>query len=234
MIAIPAIDVMGGRVVRLYRGDPQKSTVYGRDPAAMASRWRDEGAQMLHIVDLDAALGTGGNAGAIKKAARAVDIPVQVAGGLRSPADVSRVLEFAERAVVGTMAFEDSGALEEAGDACGRSRVVVSADHSDGLVVTHGWQRGTGTQVSGAVADLARRGFADILLTHVGRDGTMGGPDLEHLERACAVRGARIIASGGISGPGDVDRVRESGAHAVVLGRALYEGRVTAGGGAVC
>lgn len=232
MIAIPAIDVMGGKVVRLYRGDPQKSTIYGQDPAAMASRWRDEGAEMLHIVDLDAALGSGSNAGRIEEAARAVDIPVQVAGGLRTPADVSRALEFADRAVVGTMAFEDRASLEAAGDEHGRSRIVVSADHSDGAVVTHGWRRGTGTPVAGAVAELAGMGFADILLTHVGRDGTMGGPDLEHLEKACAVGGARIIASGGISGAGDVERVRAAGAHAVVLGRALYEGRVTAVGSA--
>lgn len=234
MIAIPAIDVMGGSVVRLYRGDPQKSTVYGGDPAAMASKWRDQGAKMLHIVDLDAALGSGDNSGIIEKAARAVDIPVQVAGGLRTPGAVSRALGFAERAVVGTMAFEDGAALESAGDEHGRSRIVVSADHSDGAVVTHGWRRGTGTPVAGAVADFAARGFADVLLTHVGRDGTMGGPDLEYLEKACAVRGARVIASGGISGPGDVERVRSAGASAVILGRALYEGRVTAEGKSPC
>lgn len=234
MMAVPAIDVMGGKVVRLYRGDPEKSTVYGGDPAAMARRWRDGGARMLHIVDLDAALGRGGNLEKIREAARAVDIPVQVAGGLRTPEAVSGALEFAERAVVGTMAFEDRGALEASGDRWGRSRIVVSADHRGGAVATRGWQRGAGVPVQRAVEELVGAGFADVLLTDVGRDGTMDGPDTRHLGRACAVPGARIIASGGISGPGDVETVRGAGASAVVLGRALYEGRVTAEGAAPC
>jgi len=234
VIAIPAIDVMGGRVVRLYRGDPGRSTVYGSDPAETARRWRDGGAAMLHVVDLDAALGRGDNSEHVKRAARAVDIPVQVAGGLRTPGAVAAALEFADRAVVGTMAFEDRASLEAAGDECGRSRIVVSADHSDGRIVTRGWQRGTGIGVPEAVRRLVGDGFADVLLTHVGRDGTMDGPDTEHLGAACAVGGARVIASGGISGPGDVDLVREAGAAAVVLGRALYEGRVTAAGGRPC
>ena len=234
MIAIPAIDVMGGRVVRLYRGDPQKSTVYADSPARTARRWRDAGAAMLHIVDLDAALGRGSNSALVEEAARSVDIPVQVAGGLRTPESLGWALGFAERAVVGTMAFEDGAALESAGREHGRSRIVVSADYSGGMIVTRGWQRGTGLGAAAAVEKLAASGFYDVLLTSVGRDGTMDGPDTELLGEACAVEGARIIASGGISGPGDVELVERAGASAVVLGRALYEGRVTAGGGPPC
>ncbi len=232
MMVIPAIDVMGGQVVRLYRGDPRQKTVYGDDPAAVARRWEEQGADMLHVVDLDATIGTaagGGNAGVIRGIAGAVSIPVQVGGGLRDGEAVARAAVYADRVVVGTIAFENPRALRDIARRHGASRIVISVDHSDGFVVTHGWQRGTQTPMLEAVRGFVADGFTEFLLTDVGRDGTMEGPDLDHLEEACAVGGANVIASGGIAGAEDVARVRKRGASAVILGRALYEDRITIG-----
>lgn len=228
MKVIPAVDVMGGQVVRLYRGDPARKTVYGSDPLATARGWQDGGADMLHVVDLDAAIGTGSNLDLIQRIAGAVSVPVQVAGGLRSGEAVGRAASFAARVVVGTLAFQDPGELGRLAAEHGAPRIVISVDHdADGLVMTHGWQAGTGIRLLDAMNGFVGMGFTEFLLTGVSRDGTMEGPDLRFLEEACSVEGANVIASGGISGAGDVARVRAGGASAVILGRALYEGRIT-------
>ena len=250
MKIIPAIDLMGGQVVRLYRGDPGRKTVYGDDPVGVARGWERDGADMLHVVDLDATLGTGPqrrrpaggdaaeapaaaaapahNAGTIRRILDAVSIPVQVAGGLRSGPSVLEMSGIADRVVVGTLAFEDRGLLASLLASLGPERIVISADHRDGRVVTRGWRRDTGVPLADALAGFAGMGFTEFLLTDVSRDGTLGGPELESLGRACGgTLGINVIASGGISGVGDVKRVMERGAHGVILGKALYEGMVS-------
>ncbi len=226
MRVIPAIDLMGGRVVRLYRGDPRQRTAYSDDPVAVAREWEREGADMLHLVDLDAALGSGSNRGVVGEIAGKASIPVEIAGGLRSEGAAEEAAALAARIVVGTMAFEDRPALERASSRIGMGRVVVSVDHAGGEVVVRGWRERAGVGLLEAMGGLASAGFTEFLLTDVGRDGTMRGPDLDFLGRACGVRGASVIASGGISGPDDVRRVRERGASGVILGRALYEGKL--------
>lgn len=226
MRIIPAIDLMGGRVVRLYQGDPARATVYGDDPAGTARRWEAEGADMLHVVDLDAALGRGSNRGAVGEILGAVSVPVEVAGGLRSRELVEAAAGSAARVVVGTLAFRDRGLLGSLLRELGPDRIVVSVDHLDGRVVVGGWKEDTGEPLLGAVSGFLEMGITEFLLTSVGRDGTLGGPELEHLGRACGL-GASVIASGGISGAGDVRLVRERGASGVILGRALYEGRLS-------
>lgn len=227
MKVIPAVDLMDGQVVRLYRGDPRRKTVYSSDPVCVAKRWESAGADMLHLVDLDAALGTGSNLNIIEEIAQKTSVPVQVAGGLRSEKIIERAASFAARVVIGTVAFTDRGMLLRAAQRCGFFRTVISVDHVDGIVVTHGWQESTKTPLLDAISEFVGAGFTEFLLTNVGRDGTMEGPDLRFLEKACGIPHANVIASGGISGVEDVYDVRTKNAFAVILGRALYEGRVS-------
>lgn len=227
MKIIPAIDIMEGDVVRLYRGDPARKTTYDSDPVATARRWAAQGAHMLHVVDLDAALSRGENRRMMREMADAVSIPVQAAGGFRSAGAVSEMLEDAERVVIGTLAL-NTEALEDLAGRFGR-RLVVAVDHRDGRVVTHGWQQASGLGLEDAVRNFMACGATQFLVTDVSRDGTLQGPDLEGLERVCRIRGADIIASGGISGSDDVRAVSHLTPYGVILGKAMYEGLISIG-----
>lgn len=234
MKIIPAIDIMAGQVVRLYLGDPAQKTVYSDDPASVAKTWAAQGADMLHVVDLDATLGLGSNTDVVKKIASAVGIPVEVAGGLRNTDIIQEAASVADRVVIGTLAFEAPDILHDIADSLDRSRIVISADHRGGLVVTRGWQQDTKTGVIDAIRGFAHEGFSEFLLTDTGRDGTMRGPDLEFLRQACMIPGANVIASGGISGLEDVQAVHSCNAWGVILGKALYEDRLSIPGAKSC
>ena len=152
MKIIPAIDLMNGEVVRLFKGDPKQKTVYSDNPVEIAKKWEDAGGDMLHLVDLDATLGLGENSEIIKKICDNISIPVQVAGGLRDIKKISAVLGFAQRAVIGTIAIQlkesdQEQILSNLVSQFGRDRLVVSIDHIDGEIVTHGWQRNTGIKL---------------------------------------------------------------------------------------
>lgn len=226
MMIIPAIDLMGGQVVRLYRGDPGRKTVYGNDPVAVALEWERQGADMLHLVDLDATLGLGDNHGVVRKILDAVSMPVQVAGGLRNAESVCAAANMADRVVIGTLAFENPDLLENLRAHPGPDKIVISADHRDGMVVTRGWQNSTTVGLIDAIRGFLDMGFGDFLVTDVGRDGTLKGPELNYLGQACKI-GARVIASGGISGIEDVKQVMRAGASGVILGRAMYDRKIT-------
>ena len=229
MKVIPAIDIMGGQVVRLLKGDPKNKTVYSDDPADIAKRWEAEGADMLHVVDLDATLQRGSNYKIIKEIAGQISVPIQVAGGLRSREIIEDALGVSPRIVVGTIAFRDRGLLDGVAEKFGKERLVISVDHDNGTVMTHGWQQSAGVGMLDAVRDFAGRGFSEFLVTNVSRDGTLGGPDLDGLRAACRVPGIHVIASGGISNSSDVARVKECGAYGVILGKAMYDGKVSIG-----
>lgn len=225
MMVVPAVDIMGGSVVRLRRGDPAQKTTYGDDPAAFARRWASEGADMIHVVDLDATLGRGSNSGAIGRLASESSVPVEVAGGLR---DVQAAMDAAgarNRVVLGTMALVDRDSLLWLRDRLGPERVVVSLDHRAGAVLVRGWTAGAGTTVAEAMDSLIADGITEFMVTDVDRDGMMAGPELDLLAAACS-RSARVIASGGIASAADVAAVRERGAHGAILGRAIYDGRL--------
>ena len=226
MKAIAAVDIMDGKVVRLLRGNPKESTVYGDDPVAMAKRWAKEGAHMLHIVDLDATLGLGSNLNVIREIALAVDVPVQIAGGLRNAEIIDNTAACANSLVIGTLAFKDKPVLREAYAKYGADRLVISVDHRDGIIVVNGWQSSTGIKLLNGVEEFMQMGFTNFLLTNVSCDGTLEGPDIKGL-RAVVATGAKTIASGGISGIEDVKLVKECGASGVMLGKALYENRIT-------
>lgn len=231
MTVIPAIDVMGGNVVRLYRGDPKKMTVYGRDPVAVAKRWEACGAHMLHVVDLDATLGLGSNSKIVRSVADAVSIPVQVAGGLRSVPDALAAAKTANRIVVGTLAFTDAESLRHITDELGSDRVVVSADYdgSSGNVMIRGWQDSAGVAMLDAIREMHDGlGITEFLITNVGLDGTLQGPDTSYLGQACQISDdIHIIASGGISAAHDIPMVYDAGAWGVILGRALYDQKIS-------
>jgi phosphoribosylformimino-5-aminoimidazole carboxamide ribotide isomerase len=223
MKIIPAIDLIEGKVVRLYRGDPKQKTIYSEDPIGIAKKWEKAGADMIHLVDLDSALGKGSNLDIIKKLVNSISIPVQVAGGLRNESIITNVLEFASRIVVGTLAFKNRDILEKILDNFGRERIVISVDHINGNIMVEGWQKATGQNLIDSIKNFAMMGFSEFLLTNVSRDGTMQGPDLEFLEQACKIKNVNIISSGGISKLNDLLKVKEKNAFGVILGKALYE-----------
>jgi phosphoribosylformimino-5-aminoimidazole carboxamide ribotide isomerase len=227
MKIIPAIDLMDGQVVRLYKGDPKQKTVYSNDPVSVAKKWQDAGADMLHIVDLDATIGTGSNLDLIEQITKELSIPVEVAGGLRTEEIIDRAISFSSRVVLGTLAFKDKELLQRIAKKYDYSKIVISVDHMDGFIVTHGWQKSTKTPLLDAINEFVKMGFTEFLLTNVSKDGTMEGPDLEYLEKACNIQNANVIASGGISNIDDVSEVQTKNAFAVILGKALYENKIS-------
>ena len=227
MKIIPAIDLMEGKVVRLYKGDPEKKTIYSENPIDIAKKWEKEGADMIHLVDLDATLGLGNNIEIIKTIVNQLSIPVQVAGGLRAEEIISQVLNYASRVVIGTLAFQKKEILQELLQSFGKEKIVISVDHMDGNIMVEGWQKPTGINLIESINEFVDMGFSEFLLTNVRKDGTLQGPDLEFLEKACKIKNVNIISSGGISNLDDIIKVKEKNAFGVILGKALYENLVT-------
>ena len=227
MKIIPAIDLMDGQVVRLYKGDPKQKTVYSDNPVEIAKKWEANGADMLHIVDLDATLGIGSNISIIKNLLKEISIPVEVAGGLRDESLILDISKISNRVVIGTLAFKDRELLKKLLLSLGPEKIVISVDHKDGEIVTHGWQQGTGIKLIESIKEFLVMGFTEFLLTNVNRDGTLEGPDLEFLEQACHLDNANVIASGGISNVADIKDVKEKNPFGVILGKALYENKIS-------
>jgi len=227
MKVIPAIDLMNGQVVRLYKGDPKLKTVYSNDPVEIAKKWEANGADMLHLVDLDATLGIGSNIEIIQKILSELSIPVEVAGGLRDESLISDVIKISNRVVLGTLAFKNKDLLKKLLSIHGPEKIVISVDHMDGEIVIHGWQDKTGIKLIDSIKEFLEIGFTEFLLTNVSKDGTMQGPDLEYLEQACNLENTHVIASGGISKSSDVILVKERNAFGVILGKALYENKIS-------
>ena len=227
MKVIPSIDLMNGQVVRLYKGNPEHKTVYSNDPISIAKKWENTGADMIHLVDLDATLGLGSNFELIKKIVSCVSIPVEIGGGLRSESLILDALDIVNRVVIGTFAFKEPELLQKLLTKLGPEKIVISVDHKDGLIVTHGWQNTTDIYLIDSINEFLHVGFTEFLLTNVNRDGTLQGPDLEFLKQACDLEKANVIASGGISNINDISKVKENNAWGVILGKALYENKIT-------
>jgi len=226
MIVIPAIDLSEGRVVRLTQGDPNRETRYGEDPVAAARRFEREGASILHVVDLDAALGSGANRVAIEAVCSAVDIPVQVGGGLRTLQAIEDAIGVgAARAIVGSAAVWSPGFVEDAVDRWAQ-RIVVALDVRDGHALARGWKE-QGPPFDLLLPRLDAAGAPRFLMTSVAVDGTMQGPDLEFYRAVLASTDRPVIASGGVRTEADLRALAEAGVEAVVVGRALYEGELT-------
>ncbi|MGH9126263.1 MAG: HisA/HisF-related TIM barrel protein [Acidimicrobiales bacterium] len=236
MILFPAIDLLGGRCVRLAQGDFDRSTDYGDDPAVVAQAFVAAGAQWLHVVDLDAARRQGDNRKVIEGLAAAVPIPIQVGGGVR---DGSLLHRGVARVVVGSLAVSDPEAVRRmAAEYPGR--VAAGLDHRDGEVRVGGWTEGTAVSLMEALGRVDCPELAAVVVTEISRDGMLSGPDLDGLASVLASTATPVIASGGVSSvedlealavlrisPADGDR-RLAGA---IVGRAIYEGRVDVAAG---
>ncbi len=230
MLLIPAIDLKNGECVRLERGEMQAATVFSSAPADMARHWLAQGAQRLHLVDLNGAFaGRPENEPAIRAILRAVggDIPVQLGGGIRDLETIERYLDDGlSYVIIGTAAVKNPGFLKEACSAFG-GHIIVGLDARDGRVATDGWSKLTGH----AVVDLARKfedyGVASVIYTDIGRDGMLTGLNIEATVRLAEALTVPVIASGGLAGMADVERLLEvepSGVEGVICGRAIYTG----------
>jgi phosphoribosylformimino-5-aminoimidazole carboxamide ribotide isomerase len=222
VIVIPAIDLRGGRAVRLRRGDPSTETSYSDDPVEVASRFQEDGARRLHVVDLDAALGEGDNRSVIGDICRSVAVPVQVGGGIRSLEGIGEVLGAgASRVILGTAAAADptlvARAVEEYAE-----RVVVAVDVRGGRVMVKGWTE-EGPALEDAMRALDDAGTPRYLVTSIARDGTLDGPDLRLYAHVLKLTERPLIASGGVRDAADVWALRDLGCEAAVTGKALYE-----------
>lgn len=229
MIIIPAIDVRGGRCVRLLQGRFDAETVYGDDPAAMASRWAREGAQRLHVVDLDGARdGRPINQAALAAIVKAVDLPVQIGGGLRDLAAIESCLDAgADRVVLGTRVAQDAEFLR---DACAHfpGRVVVAIDARDGRVAVKGWVEVTDRSALDLAQESAEAGAVALLYTDIARDGTQQGPNLPALQALARTIATPILASGGIASREHIRRLAQiKGVEGAIVGQALYQGALT-------
>lgn len=227
MLIIPAIDILGGRCARLYQGRFDRATVYSDDPVAVARAWAEAGARWLHVVDLDAArTGRPVNLDVIGAICRTAGVPVQCGGGVRSLGRVEALFSLGvSRVVVGTAAFTDPDFLAEA---CRRfgDRIAAALDLRDGQVVVSGWEAALALDPTEAVARLEAAGVRRIILTDADRDGTLEGINLGLVRRVLDVATVPVVVGGGVGSLGDIRALKALGVEGVILGRALYEGRV--------
>ena len=201
MEIIPAIDIRGGRCVRLYKGDFDQETVFSDDPVAIALQWQTEGAQRLHIVDLDGArTGLPQNLPIIKTITDSLDIPIQVGGGLRSIESITEVIDLgAERVVLGTSAVEEPDLVEDVMRRFGPQAIVVGVDARDGLVAVRGWIESSVTRAVDLVKEMVDLGVVRFLYTDISRDGTLTEPNFAEVTEVVETSNMAVLASGGIT-----------------------------------
>lgn len=235
MIVFPAIDLRRGRCVRLRQGRAEAETVYDDDPAAVARRWAEQGAQWLHVVNLDGALGEGTrplNLQRLYEIRGAVpETPIQFGGGLRSLADVETALDLgATRVVLGTVAVQQPGLVAEAVGRFGAERMVVGIDAREGRVATHGWREVSSVTAVALGQAMRDRGLVRAVYTDISRDGMLSGVNVEATAELARATGLRVIASGGVASVEDVARLQahtQAGIEGVIIGQALYTGAVS-------
>jgi phosphoribosylformimino-5-aminoimidazole carboxamide ribotide isomerase len=237
MDIIPAIDIRGGRCVRLVQGDYGRETVFGEDPLAMAHRWAEQGATRLHIVDLDAAKdGQPVNAAVIERIIAEVGVRVEVSGGPREAEDFDRwAAAGADRIVTGTLAVEQPDIVQAAA-ARHPGKIAAAVDARDGLIAVRGWIETSDVTVAAFISDMRRRGIEHFIYTDISRDGTMQHPDFDAFARVLDDAGLRssanggeapVIFGGGITSIDDIERLAaEFNIEGVIVGRALYDGRI--------
>jgi phosphoribosylformimino-5-aminoimidazole carboxamide ribotide isomerase len=227
LTVIPAVDLLGDDAVRLRQGDYGQVTNRRTDPLVLVESYRDAGAQLIHLVDLDGARRGEIRPDAVRRAVlAAAPARVQASGGIRSTSDAERLLGAgAARVVVGTAAFADDAALQRFADALGE-HLVVAVDVRDGHVAVGGWTQATTITVDEAAERCRAAGVPRILCTAIDRDGTLGGPDVELLRRVVERAGTPVLAAGGVHSQHDLVAIAETGCDAAVVGRAFLEGRL--------
>ena len=230
ILILPAIDIKDGKCVRLVQGEPGTEKIYSDDPAKMAILWRGENAKTLHVVDLDGAFeGQLKNLGAIKKIVDAVDIPVQLGGGIRTYEEIQELFNIGVyRVVLGTAAIEDPELIRRVIKDFGIRKAAVGIDAKNGVVMTQGWQHDSGVDAISLALKMKDLGVCRIVYTDIMRDGMMTGPNFDTIKEMAVRTGLKITASGGVSGFRDLIRMQELekfGVDSVIVGKALYENK---------
>ncbi len=229
MEIIPAIDLRDGRCVRLFQGDFDQETVFSDDPLATALSWQEQGGHRLHLVDLDGAVqGKPVHLEIISAIVRALDIPVQVGGGVRDLAAAEAWLDAGvDRVVIGTAAVRDPDMVQEVCRKHGSQRVVVAVDAKDGLVALQGWTEASTVTVLQLAQRMSQIGVVRLLYTDISRDGALTGPDYENNELLVRETGLAVLASGGVASIEHITGLLPAGVEGVIVGRALYTGAVS-------
>lgn len=227
MIVYPAIDIMDGKCVRLYQGKADQVKIYNDNPADQASYFEDQGAEWLHVVDLDGAFsGSPQNLKVVEKIAKTVSIPIELGGGLRSKSAVEEVFGLGvERAVLGTVAITNPELTSETISEYGM-RIAVAIDARDGIVAIHGWEEGSLKQTTEVAVELEAAGVGRLIYTDISADGTLAGINLVSFERVLDKIGIPLIISGGVSSLADIEQAKglePFGAEGIIVGKALYE-----------
>lgn len=231
MLILPAIDLRGGNCVRLVKGDFKQETIYSEHPEEIALRWEGEGAEFLHVVDLDGALaGEPQNMDAIKQILQAVTIPVEVGGGIRSMESIDRLLSIGvSRVILGSVAVHKEELIREACSAYG-NRIVVGIDAKKGIVATDGWEKSASISAVELAKKLGAFGLETIIYTDISRDGTLSGVNVTETAHLARASGIKVIASGGVKSISDIEELKKrecDGIIGVIVGKSIYEGTLS-------
>ena len=228
MIVIPAVDILGGKCVRLFRGDPEKSKVYYEDPLQAAKALENECAKLIHIIDLDAALGSGDNTDAIKRILENTNVKAEIGGGIRSLEKADSLLKLgAYRVIFGTAAVKNPDLVRQAVKRFGSRSVAVAIDEKDGKVAVHGWKNKSEVDYIELAKSFEDMNVGALIFTPISVDGTLKGPMVEKTRRLVETVGVPVVASGGVAELNDLVELAKTGVEGVVVGRAIYEKKFT-------
>ncbi len=228
MVIFPAIDIRGGKCVRLFKGDFAQETVFSDRPEEMAAKWEAQGGKFLHLVDLDGALaGKSVNLDVVKKIVDTVRIPVELGGGIRTMENIDEVLSLGvQRVILGSVAVKNPALVKEACQKYG-DRVVVGIDAKDGIVAVDGWGVSGDVEVTVLAKEMAKAGVKTIIYTDISRDGTLSGVNVEATARLARESGVKIVASGGVKSLDDIKALlpyEQDGIEGVIVGKSIYTG----------
>jgi len=228
MIVIPAVDILDGKCVRLVRGDPEKSKVYYENPLDAAQLLEDQGAELIHLIDLDAALGSGQNMETIKKLLKNISVKIQIGGGIRTLEKADALLKLgAYRVIFGTAAVKNPSLVQEAVRQHGSESVAVAIDEKDGKVAVHGWKNKSEIDYLDLARSFEKMGVGALIFTPISVDGTLKGPRIEKTVKLVETVKVPVIASGGVASLEDLVALTGTGVAGVVVGTALYEKKFT-------
>ena len=228
MIIFPAIDIKDKKCVRLTQGDFDKVNVYGEDPSLMAKKWADYGAEFIHVVNLNGSRDEIGiNDETLAKVTKAIDVPIQVGGGIRDEKRVKELLDLGiNRVIVGTMAIENKELLKELIEKYKAEKIVVSIDAKNGKVATHGWEKVSDIDSVDLCKELEQIGVKTIVYTDISKDGMLEGPNFDIYKELSQKTSLDIIASGGVTSIDDVKRLLDMNMYGAIIGKALYDNRI--------
>jgi phosphoribosylformimino-5-aminoimidazole carboxamide ribotide isomerase len=228
MLVIPAVDILGGKCVRLFRGDPKRNKVYYDDPLEAAQLLKSQGAELIHLIDLEAALGSGQNMEAIKRVIENISVNVEVGGGIRSLQKADELLKLgAYRVIFGTAAVKNPLLVKDAVKSYGSESVAVAIDEKDGKVAVHGWKNKSELDYLDLARSFESMDVGALIFTPISVDGTLRGPQIEKTVKLVEAVDVPVIASGGVAKLEDLVALAKTGVEGVVVGTAIYEKKFT-------